>query len=799
MEITSPPNVTTYLSGDTFNRSGMVIIGTYGTNGIAFETMTADVTDNVSVTPEVLTDGVTEVKLSLLSAEGREVIVRQPVTVYAKLTSLSASVPEMEYEYGETFPNTYEVTANYSDGSNTTVTATCGNTSLTAVGTHNINLSYTDSTICDTTCTTTLTLDVKRKSIAKPVLMDGVELTFTGNDYDILDYLDNYTSGYYTVTNNTASSAGAHTTQFTPTPNYRWVDTKTYDTYSLSWNIASLLIDPPTADVTNYTFNGSLQGPTFTYDINNVTMSGDYDKETNAGTYTTTFTLNDPDSTAWRGGGGNAPKIISWTIDKLELDVPSTANDSFTYDGNPHIPTFTPVSTYIVTGGDDTNKTNAGNYVTTFTLTDTANVQWSDETTEVKSVSWSIEKAIILNIPVASALTYNGAEQTPTWTNYNSVQLTKVENQTTHIDKGDYSTKFTPTANYQWDTSISADVTAGVDVDWAIAAKTVTPTCSKSSLAFSATSTEDSFTVSCGDDTSFTYTVTSNNTAVAAVAKNGNTVNVVADGTTAGDATITVGFTVSSDNYVLSVSTLTVSVNATYWSPGSSGSSVDAAWFTGLQSFVKTATKEEIAAKIPVNFEYSVTLSSAVLGTTTHKIKVIGICQDGDHTITFQTSNCLANNTVFSSSSAEWIGSTARQQCQNYYNAFPGKSAIKTVKKGVAAYNTSRNGDVTYNDETVFLLSEREYNLDSYSSLSTANSTTAKAECCQGYNEPYAAYTDNASRIKKNGDNGSAQYHWERSRYSDGSAGVCRVTSSGTADYSSFSSSRYLAPAFVIG
>lgn len=801
MVITTPPTVTSYLSGDKFSKTGMVITGSYGADGIAFDTMTADVTDNVSVTPETLTDGITQVKLSLLSAEGKEVSVFQPVTVHAKLTSLSATAPSIEYEIGDTFPSTYQVTANYSDGTTQTVDATCENVNLTAVGIHSIVLSYTDSTIRDTTCTTTMSIDVKRKSIDKPVLKSGVELTFTGNTYDIIDYLDNYNSSYYTVVDNIASAAGEHTTSFTPTANYRWGDTHSTDAYELKWNIASLLIEPPIANVTSFIFNGSPQGPTFTYDTTNVTISGDISAETNTNTYKAIFTLKDPASTAWKGGGGNTPKEISWTINKLELAVPSSSNLSFTYDGNPHIPDFTPTSSYITVGGDSASKTNAGNYNTTFTLTDVNNVQWADKTTEVKDLDWSIARATISVKPTPSSLTYNGAEQLPTWSNHNSTQLTKVENQTSHINKGSYSSKFTPTANYQWASSISSDTTAGVDVAWSIAAKSVTPTVSKTTLAFSASSTTDSFTVGCGDDTNFTYTVISDNTAVATVTKNGNTVNVSADGHTAGNATITLTFTVSSDNYVLSKSTLTVSASATYWSPGSSGSSVDATWFAGLKNFVQGATKEEIAAKLPINTEYSVTLNSAVLGTTTHKIKVIGICQDGDHTVTFQTSNCLAQYTQFGSN-AQWIGSTARAKCQEYYNAFPGKASIKTVKKGTCPdCNNNRNGNVTYNDETVFLLSEREYNLDSYAPISTANSNVNKAECCQGYNEPYAAYTDNASRIKKNGDSGSAQYHWERSRYYNASSsiGVCGVGSTGGANYIYYYLSHYLAPAFVIG
>lgn len=197
----------------------------------------------------------------------------------------------------------------------------------------------------------------------------------------------------------------------------------------------------------------------------------------------------------------------------------------------------------------------------------------------------------------------------------------------------------------------------------------------------------------------------------------------------------------------------------------------------------------------------SVTLSEAVLGTTTHDVRIIGINQDNDQSITFQTKNCLANTTGFGSS-AVWTDSTARSLCQNYYNAFPGKAAIKTVSKGTCpSINSSRNGTPTYNDETVFLLSEREFGLDSYSPLSVANSSTSKAESTAGKNFAYSYYTSDATRIMYLGDTSTDSYGnpWERSRRCDNSYAVCRVDGNGYAGSSSYSDSRGLAPVFVIG
>jgi hypothetical protein len=95
-----------------------------------------------------------------------------------------------------------------------------------------------------------------------------------------------------------------------------------------------------------------------------------------------------------------------------------------------------------------------------------------------------------------------------------------------------------------------------------------------------------------------------------------------------------------------------------------------------------------------------------------------------------------------------------------------------TVKKGTcpSTSSSSRAGSVTYNDETGFLLSERELGLNSYSPISVSSSTTTKAECTYGYNKLYSYYNSNDRRIKytmdASGKIGSfIAFYWERSRY----------------------------------
>lgn len=233
------------------------------------------------------------------------------------------------------------------------------------------------------------------------------------------------------------------------------------------------------------------------------------------------------------------------------------------------------------------------------------------------------------------------------------------------------------------------------------------------------------------------------------------------------------------------------------WGSQTASGAGNATWWANLKNWL--ATSNEMERKMCVGLTKSVTLSSAVLGTTTHLVRCIGADQDGARTLTFQTANCLATTTTFGSN-AVWIGSTARTQCQNYYNAFPGKNYIKSINKGTCAnQDSSRNASVTYNTETVWLPSEREMGLDTYSTLSVANSTTSKAECTQGYNAPYSYYNSNERRKKTLGDSGNSVWYWERSRHYDSSTSVCDVNSSGRADFYGYDNSGGLAPAYVIG
>lgn len=435
-----------------------------------------------------------------------------------------------------------------------------------------------------------------------------------------------------------------------------------------------------------------------------------------------------------------------------------------------------------------------GNQVVTVSYTE-------NEVTQTTTFNVTVNRKSVTKPTWKSNLTYTGSAQsvssTSYWNNYNTSYMT-IGGTTSATNAGTYIATFTPGSNYRW----ADGTTSAINVNWTINKATGSLSVSPTTVAINGNnySSGVAVTITRAGDGAISYSPTS--ISGLTLSLSGNTLTIKGNGFTAVSAK-TITISVAAGTNYTAPSSKTITVSAEYWSWGADGGTVDAAWFAGLKNYLVSHSGASIKTSSGgaiLGTTKSVTLSSAVLGTTTHLIRVIGVDQDANNTVTFQTKNCLSQYTTFGSN-AVWIGSTARSLCQNYYNAFPGKAAIKTVSKGTCPNDGSRNQDVTYNNETVFLLSEREFGLNSYSPLSTANSTTSRAECTNGKNFAYSYYTSNATRVMYLGDTSTSSYGypWERSRHYYDSDRVCIVRSTGAATYTAYGYSAGLAPAFVIG
>ena len=139
------------------------------------------------------------------------------------------------------------------------------------------------------------------------------------------------------------------------------------------------------------------------------TLSGTVSAEV-AGSYQATATLNE--GNIWSDGTTD-PKIIDWKIDKAAAKVTAPAGKTLTYDGQEQ--------TGVEAGEgytlDGASATNAGSYTATATLKENPDpnyvYEWSDGTTDPKTIDWKIDKAASkVTEPAGKTLTYNGKEQT---------------------------------------------------------------------------------------------------------------------------------------------------------------------------------------------------------------------------------------------------------------------------------------------------------------------------------------------------------------------------------------------------
>lgn len=248
--VTTPPTKTSYLSGESFDPTGMVVTATYS-NGAK---LTAT---GYAVEPSGgLVDGIAYVTIRYTEG-GRSVTTTQAVTVTPKLLSIAVTTPPTKtaYRYGESFSSSgMVVKATYSDGSSAAVTGyTTSPASFTSIGDQSVTVKYTENGV---SAAVTTPVTVSRAVISTAPTQSGSPV-YTGSSQS--PSWNNYNSAQLTIGGITSAiNAGAYEATFTPTANYEWSDGTT-EARSVEWTIGkaagSLSISPAslTLDSTNPT------------------------------------------------------------------------------------------------------------------------------------------------------------------------------------------------------------------------------------------------------------------------------------------------------------------------------------------------------------------------------------------------------------------------------------------------------------------------------------------------------------------------------------------------------------------
>ena len=557
------------------------------------------------------------------------------------------------------------------------------------------------------------------------------------------------------------------------------------------------------------TFTGAEQAPVWNnYNPTALTISGQT-TGTNAGTYTAIFTP--VEGYKWRDGTTDA-KSVTWTIGRaIIMGIPAQSG-SLTYNGSAQSPVWSGYDAAKLTMGGTTSGTNAGSYNATFTPG--ANYQWNDGTTAAKTVAWSIGRASVGVPSQKGSLTYNGAEQSPVWNDYDAAKLT-LGGASKGTNAGSYNTTFTPVSNYQW----SDGTTAAKTVAWSIGKAAGSSSLNKSSLALSTGTMSGTISVTRAGNGA--VSASSSNTNVAAVSVSGTIVTVTAKAK--GTATITIKVAAGTNHTAPADKTCSVSVTL----PTTSLS--DNTWATikevsdagqGENYWSLGDTKRiTINGKVG-NFTFSnLAIDAFIIGFNhnssregTNRIhfqigKIGGkdVCLCDNQYGSSQGSNGYFNMNPNNSNSGGWNGSYMRKTllgnsgtpssppANSLLAALP--SDLRAVMKSVTKYSDNTGGSpdnasyVTSTTDYLFLLAEFEY----HGARSYANSAE------KNFQLQYAYYKAGNSKVKyKHGETGTAARHWCRSVYVGNTYLFCLVHTNGSATTDTANRSWGAAPGFAV-
>lgn len=252
--VTSAPTKTSYMPGEVFSTSGMVITATYS-NGA-----TRVLTDYSYSPSGALSLSDTKITISY-TEYGVTAITTQAITVAKVYVAIPSQSGTLTYSGSSQTPSW----SNY-DSSKMTIG---GTTSGTNAGSYSATFTLKNTTgyawSDETTAAKTVAWSIGRATISTVPSQSGT-LTYTGSS--LSPTWSNYDSGKMVIGGTTSgTNAGSYNATFTPNNNYKWSDSTT-TAKSVNWTIAkatgSLSISK-----TSITLNSSTTSTTFT-----VTRSG---------------------------------------------------------------------------------------------------------------------------------------------------------------------------------------------------------------------------------------------------------------------------------------------------------------------------------------------------------------------------------------------------------------------------------------------------------------------------------------------------------------------------------------------
>lgn len=226
-------------------------------------------------------------------------------------------------------------------------------------------------------------LVIEKATVAEPA-KDNTAFTYTGSEqtYTVAE------NALYTVSGNKQTNAGTHAVTITleDADNYKWETADSSEPLTYDFVIAKAKVNKPTADTTEFTYDGSSK--TYTLATSDEYTVSENTTQKDAGTYEITVTLNDSNH-QWADGTTGA-LTYTFTINPKSITAPAADTTDFTYDGGKKTYGIHSTDDYTVEGNE---KTDAGEYTVTVSLKDPKNTSWADGTTAAKEYTFTIAKA----------------------------------------------------------------------------------------------------------------------------------------------------------------------------------------------------------------------------------------------------------------------------------------------------------------------------------------------------------------------------------------------------------------------
>ena len=504
--------------------------------------------------------------------------------------------------------------------------------------------------------------------------------------------------------------------------------------------------------------------------------------------------------------------IDALSVLTLTIQAVPAQSGSLTYTGSTQSPTWKGYDSSMMTIGGVTSGINAGTYTATFTPI--GKYVWTDGTQEAKSVSWTIGRAAVKNVPAQTgSVTYNGSAQSPAWSNYNSSQLT-IGGTSSATNAGSYSATFTPTANYKW----SDGTTTAKSASWAIGKAAGSITLSASSLSLTYPKTSGTITVT--RPGSGTVTASSDNTNIATVSVSSTTITVTAKATGSATITVSVGadtnYTApSSKTFTVAVTLVSKTLSSNSWAVIKAVSDAgQGANYWSVGDTKRITLNGKVGAYTFSNFNVDVFIlgfnhnSSKEGSNRIHfqigKVsgKAVALC---DSQYNGSGSSAMFHMNSSSSNSGGWNGSYMRKTLLGNSNAPASAlenslmaalpSDLLAVMKTVTKYTdntgggSNSSGNVTATADYLFLLAEFEV----FGTRYYANQYEQNSQ------KQYEYYKAGNSRVAYNHSAVStAVWWWLRSAYYNYSHGFCGVGTDGSYDHNTAHYSAGLRPGFAV-